>query len=152
MYPWYAVTVTAFIKKEMVKTRAGSPGLSFIPSPTILIAEDIPLNANLIRLVLNKLIPDAHILMAENGKIAVDIAMNNPVDVILMDVHMPEMDGLEATRTLRSRNHDAVIIALTAGVVAEDKERCMDAGMDDFLAKPVQQDVVAKMLYKYIGA
>jgi len=139
-------------KKDMVKTRTGSTGLSFIPSPTILIAEDIPLNANLIRLVLNKLIPDAHILMAENGKIAVDIAMNNPVDVILMDVHMPEMDGLEATRTLRSRNHDAVIIALTAGVVAEDKERCMDAGMDDFLAKPVQQDVVAKMLYKYIGA
>ncbi|MCC5924969.1 MAG: response regulator [Bacteroidetes bacterium] len=123
----------------------------FIPSPVILVAEDIPLNANLIKLVLKKLIPDAEIIVAENGKIATDIAFSRHIDVILMDVHMPEMDGLEATRLLRSRDHDIIIIALTAGVVNEDRERCMDAGMDDFLAKPVQQKQVAEMLQKYIG-
>lgn len=139
------------LESKSVATAPTGP-FKFIPSPTILIAEDIPLNANLIKLVLKKLIPDAELLHAENGKIATDIALNSAVDVILMDVHMPEMDGLEATRLLRSRNHDAVIIALTAGVVTEDRDRCMDAGMDDFLAKPVQQDLVARMLHKYIGA
>lgn len=65
---------------------------------------------------------------------------------------MPEMDGLEATRLLRNHDCDVIIIALTAGVVNEDRQRCMDAGMNDFLAKPVQQIIVANMLHKYIGA
>ena len=155
----FTIKVPLVRQAPVTESAAGNEGgtisasaYRFIPSPTILIAEDIPLNANLIKLVLKKLIPDAEILLAVNGQIAVDIALQRQIDVILMDVHMPELDGLEATRLLRSRSYEGIIIALTAGVVNEDRERCMDAGMDDFLAKPVQQKIVAEMLQKYIGA
>ena len=110
------------IKKEgMVKTRAGSPGLSFIPSTHHIDCRRYPVErqSDPGLCAETSLIPDAHILMAENGKIAVElIAMNNPVDVILDGMFIcPKWTVLRPRVPLRSRNHDAVIIA-------PDRRRC----------------------------
>jgi signal transduction histidine kinase/PAS domain-containing protein len=129
----------------------------FIASPLVLIAEDIPLNATLIRLILNKVIPDVRLLLASNGEEAVALAAGNEVDLVLMDVQMPVMDGLEATRELIRRMESGElsrrfpIVALTAGVVEEDQERCRDAGMTDFVPKPVEMENLKPVLLKYLA-
>jgi len=84
-----------------------------------------------------------------NGHEAVTAVQEDTYDVVLMDVQMPEMDGLEATRRLREeRPPDAqpFIIALTASVMKEDRQRCQEAGMDGFLSKPVRKDELARAL------
>jgi CheY-like chemotaxis protein len=102
---------------------------------TILVAEDSIDNQELIGIMLSK--AGAKVVFAENGRIAVDKAQNEFFDVILMDLNMPEMDGYEATRLLRSRGYDRPILALTANVMSDDKERCLAAGCNDHLGKPV---------------
>ena len=77
-------------------------------------------------------------------------------DLVLMDCQMPEMDGFEATRAIRDRssavlNHDVYVIAMTANAFAEDRARCLGAGMNDFLAKPVSQQALGEMLTKWLG-
>lgn len=77
---------------------------------------------------------------AENGHEAVNLAMENHYDLILMDLAMPEMDGLEATRRIRDKdgkNKNTRIVAITANAFEEDRERCFAAGMDDFVSKPI---------------
>jgi len=74
-----------------------------------------------------------------------------PYDIVLMDVQMPEMDGLQATRTIRNlqsavRNHDVPIIAMTAYAMKGDRERCMEAGMDDYVSKPVRPEELAEAI------
>ena len=104
----------------------------------VLVAEDNPVNAMVIAAMLERLgiVSDR----ASNGLEAVQAVERQPYDVVLMDMQMPEMDGLEATRRVRA---NAVlvqpwIVALTANVMSEDRARCAAAGMDDFLAKPLQ--------------
>ena len=84
-----------------------------------------------------------------NGHEAVTAVHRQPYDVVLMDMNMPEMDGLDATRAIRSQL-DAVdqphIVAMTANVLVTDRSACADAGMDDFLAKPVRQEKLAAVL------
>jgi PAS domain S-box-containing protein len=102
---------------------------------TILVAEDSIDNQELIGIMLSK--AGAKVVFAENGRIAVDKAQSDFFDVILMDLNMPEMDGYEATRLLRSRGYDRPILALTANVMSDDKERCLAAGCNDHLGKPI---------------
>ena len=104
----------------------------------VLVAEDNPVNAMVIAAMLERLgiVSDR----ASNGLEAVQAIERQPYDVVLMDMQMPEMDGLEATRRVRA---NAVlvqpwIVALTANVMSEDRARCAAAGMHDFLAKPLQ--------------
>jgi CheY-like chemotaxis protein len=76
------------------------------------------------------------------------------VDVVLMDCQMPVMDGYEATRRIRSAGHaraQVPIIALTAHALAEDRQRCDAAGMNDYLPKPVTSDALARVLHRYLG-
>ncbi|MBE9583095.1 response regulator [Mucilaginibacter sp. JRF] len=102
----------------------------------ILVAEDNLINQKLILRVLNKLGYEAE--LAETGVEVLDIVKRRDFDVILMDVQMPDMDGLEATRVIRaSIPHQPVIIAMTANAMADDREKCIEAGMDDYLSKPV---------------
>ncbi|MBY0556187.1 MAG: PAS domain S-box protein [Burkholderiaceae bacterium] len=105
----------------------------------ILLAEDVATNARLVSLRLTQLGHD--VVWKENGRLTVDACLREDFDVILMDVMMPDMDGLEATRAIRQMRPSTAphlpIIALTASVLPEDHRRCLDAGMDSVLGKPI---------------
>ena len=94
-----------------------------------------------------------HVDVAVNGALAVDIAAANDYDLILMDMHMPVMDGLAATRAIRQlANHRTTpILAMTANAFDDDNLRCRGAGMDDFLAKPVEPEILFAMLAKWLA-
>ncbi len=91
-----------------------------------------------------------------NGREAVEALERRPYDVILMDVQMPEMDGLEATRVIRSnvpQQSQPVILAMTAAAMAEDRQACLDAGMDGYISKPIQlQQLMAALSAAYSQA
>jgi CheY-like chemotaxis protein len=114
----------------------------------ILVAEDNIVNQKLIQRVLNNLGYKPQIV--GNGQEAVQAIHDNSFDLIFMDVQMPELDGLEATRQIRLRGGDQpVIVAMTANAMQGDKEECIKAGMDDYISKPVKLDVLVTMLEKW---
>jgi CheY-like chemotaxis protein len=116
----------------------------------VLVAEDAPLGRKLIRVRLGLLGCEADIV--ENGLQAVAKIQENDYDVVLMDLMMPEMDGLAATKVIReSGEHDLPIIALTAAVRDEDREKCRKAGLDDFLGKPIEPRELEETLVRWIG-
>jgi signal transduction histidine kinase/CheY-like chemotaxis protein len=89
-----------------------------------------------------------------NGLEVLDACLRVPYDVVIMDCQMPEMDGYEATRKLRQQErgtHHTTVIAMTASAGAEDRERCLQAGMDDYLSKPVQFPELAQILRRWVG-
>ena len=113
----------------------------------ILLAEDNLINQKLATRILNKLgySPD----LANNGKEAIDMLNEKGYDLILMDILMPEMDGLEATRTIRSSSlHQPQIVAMTANAMPEDREACLNAGMDDYITKPIKFEILMDVLKK----
>jgi len=120
----------------------------------VLVAEDNTVNQMVIRAMLEKLGCD--VTLADNGRIAVDNYAAGDFDVVLMDVSMPEMDGEEATGLIRSEQEKTgdhtPIIGVTAHAMREDRKRCLDAGMDDYLSKPVKQDGLEAVLKKWIAA
>jgi PAS domain S-box-containing protein len=104
----------------------------------LLLAEDSATNRRVIKASLSKM--GLQVDTAENGLEAVNLAMEKKYDLILMDLAMPEMDGLEATRKIRSgdgKNANSRIIAITANAFEEDRERCFAAGMNEFVSKPI---------------
>ncbi len=114
----------------------------------ILIADDNPVNQKLAERVLTKL--GYTPAKALNGQEALNSLEQNSFDIILMDIQMPVMDGLEATQKIRRQTKDQpVIIAMTANAMAGDKETCLQAGMDDYISKPIKLDLVIKMLEKW---
>ena len=121
----------------------------------ILLAEDFVINAEIVKELMN--IKGAEVEHAENGKIAVEMfenSMPNYYDAILMDVRMPEMDGLEATKAIRALNRpDAKtipIVAMTANAFDEDVQRSLQAGMNAHLSKPVEADNLYKTLEELV--
>jgi len=125
-------------------------------SPVILIAEDVFLNMVLVTTIVKQMIPNGIILEAKNGIDALDLTIAQNPDLILMDVQMPEMSGIEATIRIReyesTKGNRIPIIALTAGAIKGEKEKCIEAGMDDFLTKPIDQVALQKILEKYLKA
>ncbi len=113
----------------------------------VLLAEDHPVNRDVALGLLRTLGLDADV--AEDGAQALDAVRQQRYDVVFMDVHMPTMDGLEATRRIRAdvpAGRQPRIVALTANAFSEDAARCLDAGVDDFLAKPVRLDDLRRVL------
>ena len=111
----------------------------------ILIAEDDEMNQQMAIMLLKRLGYEAD--TAENGKEVLEIVSEKKYDLILMDVQMPEMDGLEATRMIRlCLNEQPVIIAMTANAMDGDREACLKAGMEDYLSKPVNVDDLMRTL------
>ena len=113
----------------------------------ILLAEDNVVNQKLAMRILQQMGYRAD--LASNGVEAVESVERQPYDVVLMDVQMPEMDGLEATRQICSRlavDRRPRIVAMTANAMQGDREMCMAAGMDDYLTKPIRVDQLVEAL------
>lgn len=121
----------------------------------ILLAEDGVDNQRLLKLLLTK--AGADVTIVENGLAAVERATfefengSRPFDVVLMDMQMPVMDGYVATRTLRNRGYDRPIIALTAHAMDSDRNKCLDAGCDDFTTKPVNKQELFASVARWYG-
>lgn len=114
----------------------------------ILITEDNPINQQLAMIVLTKM--GYSPALAENGKQAIDQWKQYGYDLILMDVQMPELDGLQATRLIRQqRGSQPIIIAMTANAMQGDRDDCIRAGMDDYISKPVKPEELAAILQKW---
>ena len=120
---------------------------------SILVAEDYPMNQLLINETLSNW--NFQVEIVENGKLAFEKIQENNYDLILMDVNMPEMGGLEATRAIREKldepKKSIPIIAMTAGALKGDKEECINAGMNDYISKPFDQDELFLKIANYFG-
>lgn len=119
---------------------------------TILIVEDNPVNMALAKTIISKAMPNAKILQAINGQEAVNVFEAHNPDLVFMDVQMPVMTGYDATSKIRGLGSWALrvpIIGLTAGTVVGEKERCLSAGMNDHLSKPVAKGAIEKILDQY---
>lgn len=120
---------------------------------TILVAEDNPLNQFLIKTLLSKQ-NFQNILICNNGKEAIELLQKNNVDLILLDLHMPEMDGYETTTFIRNNfpapKSNVYIIALTAAVIQGEKEKCLSIGMNDYISKPFNPNELFEKIIFYL--
>ncbi|MGK4568591.1 response regulator [Flavobacterium sp. 3HN19-14] len=113
----------------------------------IMVAEDNKINQKFIEHILKKL--GYSIDMVHNGMEVLNLMETNTYDVLLMDVQMPEMDGFEATSIIRSRpGYQPIIVAMTANALSDDKDLCIQNGMDDYLGKPMKIEEVMNLLVK----
>ena len=118
--------------------------------PSILIVEDVESNYLYLNAVLTKL--DAQIDWVKNGLEAVNYAKENPdVDLILMDLQMPEMNGYDATREIKKIHPEIIIIAQTAFAMSDDRTKALEAGCDDYLAKPIRSKDLLDTVNKYLN-
>jgi CheY-like chemotaxis protein len=122
-----------------------------------MIVDDVSTNLKLANTLIQKEYPNLRIISALNGMEAVQKFSLYKPGLILMDVHMPEMDGLEATAKIRqiegeSPEERTIIIAMTAAAFKEDRDKCFTAGMNDYVTKPIQAEKLSQALHKYLPA
>ncbi len=114
----------------------------------VLIVEDDKISRNFLELLVKSL--SENIIVAKNGSEAVKIyEQNQDVDLILMDMKMPEMDGYEATRQIRQMNKDVIIIAQTAYSLIGDRDKSIEVGCNDYITKPIFKDKLMNLINKY---
>lgn len=116
----------------------------------VLIAEDNAMNQIILEQILNAF--ELNVTKATNGREAFNLAIKNQFDLILMDMQMPEMDGIQSTRMLREKGVSVPIIAVTANAYQDDKIACLEVGMNDFVTKPVDIYVLNAMIKKHLPA
>lgn len=117
---------------------------------SILLAEDNPVNQKVATIMLRRLGYRADV--AANGLEVLQALETKHYDMVFMDVQMPEMDGLETTRRIRSSGIDSLIIAMTAHALEGDREKCLSAGMDEYISKPIKMEELQKVLEKFDDA
>lgn len=118
----------------------------------VLVAEDEVLNQKYLSVVITKL--GHYVAIANNGNEVISLLNNDTFDIILMDITMPEMDGVEATQRIRASGmpyQNVAIVALTAHAMFGDRERFIAAGMTDYIAKPVSIEEIKSLLDKFCG-
>lgn len=114
---------------------------------TILLVEDTELNIDLISQLLED---DYHLIVARDGEEGVQMALQNHPDLILMDISLPVMDGYEATQRIRETMSSVPIIGLSAHAMSGDADRAKKAGCNDYLTKPVGEDLLISKLEEYL--
>jgi signal transduction histidine kinase len=119
-------------------------------SGRVLVADDSPTNQVLIKLLLEKL--GFVVTVAQNGLEVIEAVKNQQFELIFMDMQMPEMNGYTATKRLRSLEVKTPIIAMTANIDEEDKSRCLQAGCDDYVSKPIDRAYLVKVISNHLGA
>jgi PAS domain S-box-containing protein len=127
---------------------------SLSDSLVCLIVEDNTVNLFLLKAILKDIVPSCTIYEAENGQKAIDIIQSIEPDIIFMDIQMPLKNGYETTqdiRKLESKQH-IPIIAITAGTVPGEQEKCLQCGMNDFLTKPIVKQTIYNILHKWLGS
>lgn len=118
--------------------------------PNIVIAEDVESNYLYLKAVLTKL--DAHVFWARNGIEVLEICEREKnIDLVLMDLQMPDMNGYEATTILKQKYPDLPVIAQTAFAMSDDRDKAINAGCDDYLAKPIKSNDLLMMCMKYLN-
>lgn len=155
---WFSASLsrhTADIVAPPVRERNAGDGGSTIMSlhagAAVLLVEDEPVNREIALEILQE--AGLSVYLAENGSEAVTRASDHPFALILMDMQMPVMDGLTATRLIRGMpfGRTLPIVAMTANAFADDRERCMAAGMNDFIAKPFDPEDLHRVLLRWLG-
>ncbi|QEE49864.1 PAS domain S-box protein [Flavobacterium alkalisoli] len=135
--------------QEMTGTFVKDEGSVF----NIMVAEDNPVNQFLAKSIIQKILPKAIVLVAEDGEKAVKMYQKNAPDLIFMDIQMPVMSGFDASRQIRKFEKAGTripIIALTARTLKGERERCLEAGMDDYITKPILFDTIKAIAEKYL--
>ena len=131
--------------KVALKSNTSLPTTS---KPNILIAEDEALNVLYLKRVFRN--KDFELHFATNGQEALELAENNPeINLVFMDIKMPVMDGLEATRRIKAIRPDLPVVAVTAYAASEDRQACFEAGCNDYIAKPFTPEELDKMIRRY---
>ena len=143
---------TAMFEKGDAPEKKEKAVISRVHGLQILLVEDLSFNQELAIAVLDK----HDITLADNGREAVDILEKKRFDMVLMDIQMPIMDGFEATAIIRNResdvlDHDVFIVAMTAHATREDRQKCLDGGMSDYLSKPLEPDDLFTIIDKQFG-
>ncbi len=133
--------------KDMASKPASISSHQQLTGMRVLLAEDAEILRKLIRRMLEKL--GVEVESAENGRVAVDKVLSLPFDLVLMDMQMPVMDGVEATRTIRKQAIEVPIIALTANIMEKHREQFVEAGCDGFLTKPIDRERLETTLRRY---
>ena len=119
-------------------------------SGKVLVADDAESSQILAQKILERY--GLEVVIVDNGKEAVEKALQGSFDLILMDIQMPGLNGLEATKKLREEGITTPIAALTAYAMQEDRAKCMAAGCDDYISKPIDQNELRRVLKKYVSA
>jgi len=133
------------------KNKSASPDKNILKGAHILLAEDNEINQEIVNAIFNHW--DVQVTSVNNGAEALEELQNKPYDLVLMDVNMPEMDGLSATQRIREPsspvlNHEIPIIAMTASAMRGDREQCLQVGMNDYISKPFNtEELTAKIVY-----
>jgi PAS domain S-box-containing protein len=128
------------------------PHKEYLNNTKILIVEDNRINMLLAKKLIKKIIPNCTIFEAKDGKEAIKIYKKETLDIILMDIQMPKKNGFETTIEIRklSRSTSPPIIALTAGIFIEEKDKCLESGMNDYISKPIILHDLETVLHKWV--